>query len=172
MAVGYPAGMAVAKKTPKKKKGGAPRVEYDPGVLDELERYEGVGNGSDIQRWLGISSVVYFRWRKEYPEFEEKIMELKDRVDDKVESALLKRALGYDYFEHKERSESGGQHGDKTVTETVKKELPPDPGAAKHWLSLRRPDDWRETTQVEMSGSFFEMVEKKFNERQGNSDDT
>lgn len=158
-------------KSKKKNKMGRPRVEYTPGVLEELKKYKGTSAGTDIQRFLGISATVYFKWRKEHPDFEESIQGLKDKVDDMVENALLKRALGYDVFEHKERSESGGQHGDKTVTETVKKELPPDPGSAKQWLAARRPE-WQPNARLELTGSFSEMVEKMFREKYDNDDDT
>src|SRR6266849_4943686 len=38
--------------------------------------------------------------------------------------------------------------------------LPPDVGAAKLWLSRRRPDLWRERQQLEVSGSIEHQLSK------------
>ena len=57
-----------------------------------------------------------------------------------MESALLRRALGFTYGERRvETNEKGGEK----IVEITKESLP-DITAQKFWLQNRRPDLWRE----------------------------
>ena len=77
---------------------------------------------SAAAEFLGITVAALNRCRKKYPELAE-IFELKnERCDDLVESALLKRATGYE--------DANG------------KEVPADIRAAVFWLQNRRPKRW------------------------------
>ena len=155
------------KQTKKKNKRGRPRSEFTPAVLREMELYEGSASSTDIQRYLGVSSTVFYKWRKEHPDFDEAVMRAKDRIDDQVENRLLKRALGYDYVETRNRTEEGGKEGGvKVVEETANKHVVPDVGAAMNWLKNRRPDKWREQSHVNITGSFAEEVERRIRERE------
>jgi len=62
-----------------------------------------------------------------------------------VENALLKRALGYEYEEVKEKFEDG-VITERTVT---KKEVVPDTTAQIFWLKNRKPDKWRDKPAYE-----------------------
>ena len=94
---------------------------------------------SDICKHIGISYTTFYKWIGLHPEFAEAVREGKEVVDTKVENALLKRCLGFDYVEVKRTSVGG-----KIVTEekTVKY-VPPDVTACAVWLNNRKPDDWK-----------------------------
>jgi hypothetical protein len=113
---------------------------------------------------LGISHDTYYKYQKEHPEFSEAIKRGKSVIDQDVENALLKRALGYEYdeirteiFEDQNQAKTGDKKTDKAgtkkhVTKVTKKVLS-DSTAAIFWLKNRRPDLWRDKQEVEHSGN-------------------
>ena len=82
----------------------------------------------------------------------------KQEVDEKVENALLKRALGYTYDEVKETYD-----GDQlTKRQVVTKHVPADVGAMIFWLKNRRPQDWKsDYHKVKHDEKVLELREKE-----------
>lgn len=73
----------------------------------------------------------------------------KEVVDIQVENALLKRALGYEFVEvTKELAETG-----LIVTKKVTKQQAPDTTAAIFWLKNRKPNEWRDKKETQISGN-------------------
>lgn len=93
-----------------------------------------------ISRNMGIGTTTLYRWKDEFEEIRESLKRGKEVVDRQVENALLKRALGYEYEEVKEKFEYG-VITERTVT---KKEVVPDTTAQIFWLKNRKPDKWRD----------------------------
>lgn len=85
----------------------------------------------------------------------------KEPVDVEVENALLKRALGYEYDEITRERAFDPETGEARMVETkrVTKQVLPDTTAQIFWLKNRRPDLWRDKTELahEIEGleSFF-----------------
>lgn len=101
-----------------------------------------------IAEKMGISVASLYNYKKDHLEILEALKSGKEVVDRQVENALLKRALGYEYEEIKEKYE-GGICVERTVT---KKEVIPDTTAQIFWLKNRKPDEWREKQTVEIPG--------------------
>lgn len=97
-----------------------------------------------LAKKMGISRSTLAEWRKKYPDISDTIKKGKELVDTKVENALLKRALGYDFVEKKH--EESDKDGVKDTT--IHRHIPPDVGAAAFWLKNRRPDKWRDKPDV------------------------
>lgn len=89
---------------------------------------------------IGIRAATLYEWKKKFPEISESLKRGKEVVDRQVENALLKRALGYEYEEVKEKFECGVMT-ERTVT---KKEVVPDTTAQIFWLKNRKPEKWRD----------------------------
>lgn len=90
----------------------------------------GVTN-ADIAKNLGIGQAVLYQYMIDHPEFKE-ALKTREEADAIVESALFKRAVGYNYTE---TTKDGS---------VVEKHLPADVTAALAWLNNRRPQDWRQ----------------------------
>ena len=89
---------------------------------------------------IGISRSTLNTWKDRYSDISDTLKRGKDIVDRQVESALLRRALGYEYEEVKKKFE-----GDVLIEKTVtKKEVIPDTTAQIFWLKNRKPDKWRD----------------------------
>ncbi len=89
---------------------------------------------------IGITTTTLYDWKNKYPAISEALKRGKEVVDIHVENALLKRALGYEYDEVKEKYEYG-RMVERTVT---RKEVVPDTTAQIFWLKNRRPEKWRD----------------------------
>lgn len=111
-----------------------------------------------IAQNMGIRVTTLYDWKNRFPQFSEALKRGKEIVDLQVENALLKRALGYEYEEIKEKFE-GGVLTERTVT---KKEVVADTTAQIFWLKNRKPDTWRDKPEGTKKGdtSLFEGIVK------------
>jgi len=100
---------------------------------------------------MGVSPSTLYSWKKKYPELLDSLNNGNEVVDQQVENALLKRALGYKY---EEITYSSGEEIRRVV-----KEVRPDITAQIFWLKNRRPDIWLDKKDVEHSGSFNTSVD-------------
>lgn len=107
---------------------------------------------ADIGRALGISPSSVYNYKKQHPEFAEAIKEGGREANHAVESALYRRALGYEFEEvttevHENDKGKKRKHIKKTV-----KHIAPEVRAAELWLMNKDPENWRKLKQVEHSG--------------------
>lgn len=105
---------------------------------------------------IGIGYSTLQTWKSKYQDIQESLKKGKEVIDRQVENALLKRALGYEYEEVKEKFE-GGVLTERTVT---KKEVVADTAAQIFWLKNRKPDTWRDKPEGTQKGdtSLFERI--------------
>lgn len=97
-----------------------------------------------LARKIGVSRSTLADWKNRFPDISDALKKGKEIVDIRVENALLKRALGYEYDEVMvEDSEDGYK---RRVT---KKMVLPDVTAQIFWLKNRRPDKWRDKPATE-----------------------
>lgn len=121
-------------------------------------------NDNQIAKKLGIARCTYYQYQKMYPDFSDAIKKGKSPVDVKVENALLKRALGFEYEEiHTEYRKLEKKKGGKsksveepkampTMIKRIKKFIPPDVAACFIWLKNRRAGRWKDKQEVEFPG--------------------
>jgi hypothetical protein len=91
---------------------------------------------TDVQmaKVLGVSEVTFNDYKKKHPEFLKSLTQGKEDADGKVAKAMYKRALGLTITE-----DALTRDGDVVQ---LRKELPPDTAAAKHWLANRQRNLW------------------------------
>lgn len=105
---------------------------------------------SEIAHNMGISVKTLYNWKERHLPILQALKNGKEVTDLKVENALLKRALGYDYEETTE--EDSEEHGWKT--KRVTKHVPGDTTAQIFWLKNRRPDKWRDRPEVQSTETY------------------
>lgn len=98
-----------------------------------------------IAKNMGINRDTLYTWKKKHPDISDALKKGKEVVDRQVENALLKRALGYEYEEVKEKFENG-ICVERTIT---KKEVVADTTAQIFWLKNRKPESWKDKQIVE-----------------------
>jgi hypothetical protein len=89
---------------------------------------------AQMAKVLGICEATFNNYKHEYPKFLESLTRGREDADGKVAKAMYKRALGLTITE-----EALTRDGEVVQ---LKKELPPDTAAAKHWLANRQRGLW------------------------------
>ena len=121
----------------------------------------------EIAEKLGISQDSFYVYKNKYTEFSDTLKETKEIEDIKVENSLNKNANGYDYEEEvvvmkKEviYNEEGKKQKEITypVTVTITKHKEAETKAQQFWLQNRKPDKWRNQSQVELKVSKLEDI--------------
>lgn len=104
---------------------------------------------------IGITQTTLYEWQKRFPELSEALKKGKEVVDREVENALLKRAMGYEYDEITQEPVTDKDTGitEVRVTKRVTKQIVPDVTAQIFWLKNRKPEEFRDKRDVELSGS-------------------
>lgn len=95
---------------------------------------------NELAKKLNISIKTLNEWKETYPELMRVIEESNEYYDDKVEQALIKRALGYEY---EETEIVASKDGKTSRVKKIKREVPPDTNAIIFWLKNRKPKKWR-----------------------------
>ncbi len=131
-----------------KSKRGRPVYKYNPqyAVVAKAMLNKGA-TLSELAAAFGISDRTIWKWRAMYQEFDDAFGELGHEFDARIERTLAERAMGYSYQAVKIFQNKG-----IPVIIPYTEHVPPDVGAIKHWLAVRRPDKWRVKEEVEVSG--------------------
>lgn len=108
----------------------------------------------EIADALDVELETIRRWKLKYPEFCGAIKTGKEPSDDRVETSLYRRALGYSHPDVDIRVIEG-----EIVQTPIIKHYPPDTGACIFWLKNRRPDQWREKREPEGSEDLARAIE-------------
>lgn len=107
----------------------------------------------ELAECFDVAVSTIYLWKRVNPEFSEAIKPAKASVDDRVEEALAARALGYSH------PDSHVSVIDKGVVITpLIKHYPPDTAAAFIWLKNRRPEKWRDKSEVNVTGLTLEQM--------------
>lgn len=119
-----------------------------------------------LAKCLGVGLTTFKRILKLEPERMQKLLkEGKQEADYKVESALFKRACGYDY-EETETIVSVDKEGNATPTKVrkIKRHVPGDVTAQIYWLKNRKPDEWKDRNFIVHQGDEEHPVSVSFPE--------
>lgn len=132
---------------------------------DGLLRIEGWARDGltdeQIAKNMRINVATLYAWKNKYSEISEALKRGKAPIDNMVENALLKRALGYLYKETtKERvfNKDSGEY-ELRLTKEVVKEVVPDVTAQIFWLKNRKPEAWRDKVTYTDEGEIEKLDE-------------
>ena len=98
---------------------------------------------------MGVAWSTLKIWKNRFPELAEAISKSKEVVDREVENALFKRAMGYWVTETETTTFSDGT----TKTTEKHRHIVPDTTAQIFWLKNRKPDEWREKSDLTLTPS-------------------
>lgn len=101
----------------------------------------------EIAQAFEVSEETLRRWKHQHPEFCGAIKIGKEPADDRVEQSLFRRATGYSFESVKIFQYEGNE-----VVVPYTEHIPPDPASMFFWLKNRRPDQWRDKIQQEVTG--------------------
>lgn len=135
---------------------------YNPDKLILVEGWarDGLTN-EQIAEKLGITAKTLYEWQKKYSEFRDALKKGKEVVDREVENALLKKAMGYTVevkrafkLKRVEFSETGRKVAEyeEIVPGVEEVHVPADTTAQIFWLKNRKPHEWRDKRNLEVTG--------------------
>ncbi len=126
-------------------RGGRP-TEYDPKFVAIAKKLGELGaTDLEVAQAFEVTIRTIYRWKLDHPEFSEALQSGKDVIDDSIEIALRKRAVGYTF----DSVEIKVVEGEIVHVEKME-HVPPDPKAAMFWLQNRRPDKWRAVSKINL----------------------
>ncbi|AJA48506.1 hypothetical protein CPAST_c24360 [Clostridium pasteurianum DSM 525 = ATCC 6013] len=130
--------------------------------LKDIQKWceEGVTNDIICQR-LDVQESTWYEYQNKHPILKELVQASKSVMDTKVENALLKTALGYEYEEIKTVIEEDKNGKKRTRIEKTKKYMPPNPTAQAFWLKNRRPELWSDRREIILDTKAQEEERKK-----------
>lgn len=145
------------KRAPPVKRAGRPSA-FRPEYVADAARLCLLGATDDeLAEHYGVARSTVSLWKLKYPDFSDAIKEAKRPADATIAGALFGRAKGAEWVEQqafKCRTVVYGDNGKRVreeerveVVEVVRR-APPDTTACIFWLKNRRPDLWRDRTEV------------------------
>lgn len=147
--------------TKKKSNAGRPSKKnaFNSRTLNRLtDVYKEGYTDKELAELLGLSEQTIHNYKKLFPAFFESIKTGKAIANKKVEAGLYQRAIGYSF-----PSVHILSNGKKI---SIIKHVPPDPQAAKFWLTNRDKESWQEKIDHEVKGA----VNIKINYSKGESE--
>lgn len=122
--------------------------KYQPEYAAQAKKLCDLGaTDEDLADFFKVSIRTISNWKSEFPEFLQALKSGKDTADDRVERSLYQRAVGYSHDAVHFSAFQG------VVTETpYRNHCPPDVTAQIFWLKNRRPDQWRDKREQELTG--------------------
>ena len=103
---------------------------------------------AQLADFFEVSVSTINLWKVQYKEFSESVKVPKAEADEKVEQSLYRRAMGYEHDEVDIKVVGGA-----VVQTPIRKYYPPDSTAMIFWLKNRKPGEWRDKQDVELSGT-------------------
>lgn len=116
--------------------------------LDQITAWAEKLTKADIAHNMGIHASTFRRWRRENESLRSAYEKGASIVDERMESALIKKAEGFEYNEVTKEYDSDGNVKSEKV---VKKRFPPDVPALKFYMMNRMSDKWAEVNRQEIS---------------------
>lgn len=124
-------------------------IEYNSKLHPKLveQCYSNKMTNSEAAEYMEIALSTLHEWKNKYKEFSDAIERGKNKVDDEVENALLKKALGYEENAIKLFHNQG-----EVIEHPYVERFQPDFQSIRMWLHNRRRDKWSEKHDFNLSG--------------------
>lgn len=135
--------MTDEKKKTGRKSGYKPEYDKQAAKLCKLG-----ATGLDLADFFDVCEKTIYNWCNEHPAFKKAVSSGKDYADEKVERALYHRAVGYEH----EDTHFSAFNGVVTKTSYMK-HIVPEVKAQIFWLKNRKPDEWKDRIENQLSGA-------------------
>ena len=110
---------------------------------------------------LGIGADTWYRYIKEHDELNIISSAGKAVINDRVENAVLKSALGFEYTEIKTTIEEDRNGNKRTRIEKMQRYMPPNNSAQTFWLRNRKKEEWGDRKEIIIDTTLLETSRKQ-----------
>lgn len=123
-------------------------TSFKPEYVEQAKKLCALGaTDAEMANFFNVAISTINLWKIKHPEFSEALNLGKEVADKRVVEALYQRAMGFSHEDTDIRVVDGA-----IIQTPLIKHYPPDTTAAIFWLKNRRPDEWRDKTQQELTG--------------------
>lgn len=124
-------------------------TDYKPEFNEQAEKLCKLGaTDKDLAEFFEVCEATINNWKIDHPEFLESIKTGKQIADMEVANSLYKRATGYNHA-----STKFFQYDGKVISQDFTEHYPPDVTAQIFWLKNRKPKEWRDKQEIDLTGS-------------------
>lgn len=109
----------------------------------------------ELADFLDVNRSSVQRWRVSHPAFNQAMLDGKEHADSRVARALYSKALGYEFEETVTTVDADGVIKE---VKTSRRHQASDNTAMVFWLKNRRPDEWRDRREKEVTEDNLEDV--------------
>jgi len=110
---------------------------------------------ADLSKFFEISTSTLWLWQVTYPSFSSAIKLSRVEADARVERSLYQRAIGYEYDAVKIF-----QHEGSIIEAPYREKAAPETAACIFWLKNRKPAEWRDKVDAEITGNLTINISK------------
>lgn len=122
---------------------------FKPEYVEQARKLCALGaTDVELADFFGVDVRTIYRWKATSEDFCQALRVAKEVADERVERSLFARANGYEHDEIDIRVLNG-----EIVKTPIRKYYPPDTTACIFWLKNRRPAEWRDKVEREISGA-------------------
>ena len=123
--------------------------KFKPEFVEQAKKLAELGaTDREVAEFFDVSERTLNYWKSEHAGFLQSLKAGKESADERVARSLYHRAVGYRHDAVKIFAVNGAP-----LEVPYVEHFPPDTTAAIFWLKNRRPDEWRDKTQQEHSGT-------------------
>ncbi len=134
-------------------------TKYKPEYVGRAKELCAAGaTDADLAIHFEVAISTIYAWKSAFSEFSEAIKSEKSEADDRVEHSLYRRAVGYSQHAVRIFLPKGAP---APVYAEYVEAVAPDVTAAIFWLKNRRPEQWRDRINHELTGKNGGPVEVK-----------
>ena len=104
-------------------------------------------SNQDLARLLSVGLATVYRWLARHADFAAAVATGRAQAAAPIRRSLYQRAIGGEYLAERVFHVRGS---DTPIVARYRRRILADPQAAFRWLDIRRPDEWRIDTKVEV----------------------
>jgi hypothetical protein len=106
----------------------------------------------ELADFFGVTDRTIYRWQTQFPAFCQALKAGKELADDRVERSLYHRATGYSVEAVKIFMPAKAE---QPVYAPFREHVPPDTRAMIFWLKNRRPEQWRDKSDIDVTHATY-----------------
>lgn len=125
-------------------------TSFKPEFAGQAQKLAKLGaTDMEIADFFGVAVRTVNRWKSEHREFCHSLKAGKDEADSRVERSLYQRAVGYEHDAVKIFMPAGAK---EPIYAPYREVVQPDTTACIFWLKNRKSAEWRDKTDLAISG--------------------
>jgi len=132
---------------------------FNPEYVEQARKLAQLGaTDRECADFFKVAESTLYLWKHQHEDFSEALKVGKDVADERVVQSLYRKATGYSFDAVKIFMPSGAE---EPVYAEYAEHVPPSDTAIIFWLKNRRGDEWREKSEVAVTGDLADMITQR-----------